>query len=109
MATLERTALSARLRRLRLRHDPPLNQQQAADLVGLSLRQYGRLERGEATASLATVARVADAFSVDPGMLLDGGLPPERDGGSGERAPSAADFARLEAKVDRLLARLETG
>jgi transcriptional regulator with XRE-family HTH domain len=104
MTSAARTDLSKRLLRLRVQHDPPLNQQQAAELVGLSLRQYGRLERGEATASLQTVARIAAAYGVAPRLLLDR----DPDPGDGVVAsPSAADFARLEAKIDRLLEQLE--
>jgi transcriptional regulator with XRE-family HTH domain len=104
MSSRARTGLATRLLRLRVQHDPPLNQQQAAALVGLSVRQYGRLERGEATASLATVRRIAAAYGVDPRLLVDG-APDGRDGAL--PPPSAADFARLEAKIDLLLEQLE--
>jgi transcriptional regulator with XRE-family HTH domain len=100
MSSRARTGLAARLLRLRVEHDPPLNQQEAAALVGLSVRQYGRLERGEATASLATVRRIAAAYGLEPRMLLDGD-------DDALAAPSAADFARLEAKIDLLLEQLQ--
>ncbi len=100
VTTPTRADLAHRLVGLREGHDPPLNQQEAAELIGLSVRQYGRLERGEADASLATIRKVAAAYGVRPHVLT--GAEPSRLQATGQ-APSLADFARLEAKVDLLL------
>jgi transcriptional regulator with XRE-family HTH domain len=97
MATLAWPELCTRLCELRAQHDPPLTQQQAADLIGVSLRQYGRLERGQANATLATIRKIAAAYGVDPSVLTGGG--PERDA-----APTSADLARVEQKLELLLA-----
>jgi transcriptional regulator with XRE-family HTH domain len=99
-----RARLSRRLIALREQHEPPLNQQEAADLIGLSLRQYGRLERGQADATLATIRKIADAYSVQPQLLT--GTDGDRLIATGQ-APSAADFARLEAKINLILDRLD--
>lgn len=100
VVTLTRTAFSSRLVALREQHEPPLNQQEAADLIGLSLRQYGRLERGEADATLATIRKIADAYGVEARLLTSAGDDRRRATG---QAPSVADLARLEAKIDILL------
>ena len=52
-----------------------LTQQQAADLVGLSLLHYGRLERGDRNISLSHLENMANAFNVSPYALLDGCFP----------------------------------
>ena len=45
-------------------------QEQVAEWVSLSVQVYARLERGEMLPSLRTLARLADAFSVEPAELL---------------------------------------
>jgi len=102
--TLTRSDLSRRLAALRQQHDPPLNQQEAAEVVGLSLRQYGRLERGEADATLATIRKIADAYDVEPHFLT--GAVSERFRPAAQ-APGLGDLARLEAKLDLLLAHFD--
>jgi transcriptional regulator with XRE-family HTH domain len=100
VVTLARTGFSSQLVMLREQHDPPLNQQEAADLIGLSLRQYGRLERAEANATLATIRKIADAYGVEPHILT--GADDDRLTAT-RQTPTVADFARLEAKLDALL------
>lgn len=96
MATLPRSGLSTCLLELRAAHDPPLTQREAAALIGVSLRQYGRLERGQADATLHTIRKIAGAYGVEPRLLTGAG--PETPG-----APTSADLARLEHKVEILL------
>jgi transcriptional regulator with XRE-family HTH domain len=96
MATLTRTGLSSRLVELRERHDPPLTQKEAADLIGVSLRQYGRLERGQADATMHTIRKIAAAYGVEPRVLTEADpIPPA--------FPTPADLARLEQKLELLL------
>jgi transcriptional regulator with XRE-family HTH domain len=92
MSSLAWPELCGRLSELRARHDPPLTQRQAADLIGLSVRQYGRLERGQANATLATIRKIAAAYGVDPQLLT--GTP---------AAPASTDLARVERKLELLL------
>jgi transcriptional regulator with XRE-family HTH domain len=92
MSSLAWPELCGRLSELRARHDPPLTQRQAADLIGLSVRQYGRLERGQANATLATIRKIAAAYEVDPQLLT--GTP---------AAPAVTDLARVERKLELLL------
>jgi transcriptional regulator with XRE-family HTH domain len=94
------TELSRRLVALREQHDPPLSQHEAARLIGLSLRQYGRLERGQANPSLTTARKIAAAYGVEPWLLTGGTEQPV----AVEQSPTLADLARLEAKIELLLA-----
>ena len=57
-----------RARELRLQQQA--TQEQVAERVSLSVQVYARLERGEMLPSLRTLARLADAFAVDPAALL---------------------------------------
>ena len=57
-----------RARELRLLKNA--TQEQVAEWVRLSTQVYARLERGEMLPSLSTLARLADAFSVEPAWLL---------------------------------------
>jgi transcriptional regulator with XRE-family HTH domain len=66
----EQTRLSERVRGLRSQRG--LTQEAAAERVGLSVIQYGRLERARANISLATLVAVAAAFRVKLGELFDG-------------------------------------
>lgn len=102
----DKSTFAQRLRRLREQHNPPLNQKGAAKLIGMSLRHYGRLERGQADASIATIREIARAYKIDPTLLTVNGN--ERLTATGQ-APTLADFARLEAKIDTLLDHFELG
>jgi transcriptional regulator with XRE-family HTH domain len=55
---------------IRLRTQRKLSQEQAAELIGLSVSQLSRLERGAVNSSLATMAACAVAFRVDLAELL---------------------------------------
>ncbi len=46
-------------------------QGQAASASGIALRHYQRLEGEEASATIDTVEKVADAFDVDPSVPLE--------------------------------------
>jgi transcriptional regulator with XRE-family HTH domain len=66
----EQQRLAARLRGMR--EERELTQEQAAERIGLSIIQYGRLERGQANVSLATLVGVAAAFRVRVAELFEG-------------------------------------
>lgn len=66
----EQRRLGDRVRGLRM--ERRLTQEQTAERVGLSVIQYGRLERGQANVSLATLVAVAMAFRVKTGELFEG-------------------------------------
>jgi transcriptional regulator with XRE-family HTH domain len=69
-----------------------INQQEFAHLAGLNVAHYGRIERGTGNPSMETLVRIAGAFGVDPGALVEGmtpdQLPPVKI------TYSAADFIR---------------
>lgn len=58
-----------------------LAQQQAADAVGISQSQYGRIERGEAEAGLETLGAIAAVLGLDLRVQTYPGGPPIRDAG----------------------------
>lgn len=58
------------LRVRRLRQERGLTQEVAAERIGLSTIQLGRLERGEANVTLATLVACAVAFRIDVRDLL---------------------------------------
>lgn len=66
----EQARLSVRVRGLR--DERGLTQEEAAERIGLSVIQYGRLERAQANISLATLVAVAAAFRVKAGELFEG-------------------------------------
>lgn len=47
------------------------SQEQLADEAGLNRSYVGEIERGASTASLLTIIKLAQAFGVAPGELLD--------------------------------------
>lgn len=55
-----------------------LTQAQVAELIGISLLHFGRLERGDRNVSLAQLARVADALHVPFDSLLAGSISSEQ-------------------------------
>ncbi|MEY4488663.1 MAG: Helix-turn-helix domain [Verrucomicrobiota bacterium] len=66
--------LASRMRELRLRHD--LTQEEAADLVGVSMRFYQTLESGrKKQVWLETVDRLAEPFGLEAWQLLGPDLP----------------------------------
>lgn len=92
-----RLDVSATLTRLRQEHDPPLTQRQAAELVGVALRNWGNWERGHAMPALSSVLEIANAFDISPQDLLQ--PQPDEDTSGATRA----DILRLESKMDLLL------
>jgi transcriptional regulator with XRE-family HTH domain len=75
-----------------------ISQQQAAEMLGISLLHYGRLERGEQRASLEQIESIATAFQVSPYTLLDGCFK--------DSAPyfPPADFTGIPSRLNNLLA-----
>ncbi|WP_051142600.1 helix-turn-helix domain-containing protein [Gryllotalpicola ginsengisoli] len=64
----------------RLRSSLGLTQEQLALLTGINPSNLGKIERGTANPSLATMTRIAVALGVDLGTLLSGVPPlPEPD------------------------------
>jgi len=59
----EQQRLGARVRKLRAVRG--WNQESAAERAGLSTKQFGAVERGEANVTLATLVACAAAFRVD--------------------------------------------
>ena len=49
-----------------------LTQEKTAELMGLSVLHFGRLERGERPASLEQIARIAQVLEVSTASLLSG-------------------------------------
>ena len=47
-----------------------LSQIDLANAAGLSMRYIGRLERGEKSPTLTTVATIAEALSIEPRLLI---------------------------------------
>lgn len=62
----ERVAQNVR----RMRTAAGLTIEVAAERAGLDARHWQKIEAAETSATLRTLARLADAFAVDPGMLL---------------------------------------
>lgn len=59
----------ARIRKLRLLHD--ISQEAMSDSLGISLRQYQRLENGQRQWTLSQIYLLSDALHVSPSELLD--------------------------------------
>jgi len=49
------------------------SQEQLAEQAGLNRSYVGEIERGEVALSLATVAKLAQAFDMAPSVLVNGG------------------------------------
>ena len=47
-----------------------LTQQELADRAGLSMRYVGSIERGDVSASVTVLGRIAEALGVEPAELL---------------------------------------
>jgi transcriptional regulator with XRE-family HTH domain len=63
-----RERLATNLRRERARRD--LTQERAAEVVGLTLQHYQRIEWCRVNVPLDTLARIAASFALDPAALL---------------------------------------
>ena len=66
MGTLE--MLGQRLRELRLQHS--LKQRELAEFLGMTLRNYQRIENGEINIPTLTLCALADYFGVTTDYLL---------------------------------------
>ena len=55
----------------RTRHDKKLTQEELADRAGLSMRYVGSIERGDVSASVTVLGRIAEALGVEPAELLN--------------------------------------
>jgi transcriptional regulator with XRE-family HTH domain len=53
-----------------LRHSKNLTQEQLAASAALSARYIGAIERGDVSASITVLGRIADALSVEPAVLI---------------------------------------
>jgi transcriptional regulator with XRE-family HTH domain len=54
----------------RKRHDQQMTQEELAERAGLSARYVGAIERGDVSASVTVLGRIAEALGVEPGELL---------------------------------------
>jgi len=66
------TALALRLRLSIARQAAGLTREELAHRAGITLRQLAKLERSGATASVATLAKVADALGLVVDLRLEG-------------------------------------
>jgi len=56
----------------RARHDLKLTQEELAERSGLSSRYIGAIERGDVSASVTVLGKIADALDISPCELLKG-------------------------------------
>ena len=72
-----------------------MSQEDIANLAGIHVTNFGRIERGEANSELHTIVRIATALNVDPAVLMAGlygtEMLPDRS-----RAYSVADFVAAQ-------------
>jgi transcriptional regulator with XRE-family HTH domain len=54
----------------RIRYAKKLTQEELADRAGLSARYLGSIERGNVSASVTVLGRLADALEIDPCELI---------------------------------------
>ncbi|TGY88792.1 XRE family transcriptional regulator [Marinicauda algicola] len=54
----------------RTRHDQKLTQEELAERSGLSARYLGAVERGDVSASVTVLGRIAEALGVEPAELV---------------------------------------
>jgi transcriptional regulator with XRE-family HTH domain len=54
----------------RKRHDQHMTQEELAERAGLSTRYVGAIERGDVSASVTVLGKIAEALGVEPGDLL---------------------------------------
>lgn len=62
--------LGTRVREQRQRF--ALSQDDVANLAGMNVSNYGKIERGLSNPTFHTIIRIASVLGVDPGMLLKG-------------------------------------
>ncbi|WCB94446.1 hypothetical protein DSM104299_03183 [Baekduia alba] len=92
-----RAGIGPLLTRLRQEHDPPLTQRQAAELVGVDIRNWGNWERENAAPALASILRISETFGISTQDFIQ---PASTD----DTTPATrAEIARLESKMDLLL------
>lgn len=69
-----------------------LSQEEIANLAGMNVSNYGKIERGIGNPNFHTLVRIASVLGVDPGSLIKGieasSLPERRE------VFTAADFVR---------------
>ena len=82
---IESDAFARTLIRLGERH--LLSQEERADKIGISARQYARWEEGQVVPRLSNVRRVAAAYNIDPTLFL---------------AELSDDSGSLEDRLDRI-------
>ncbi|MBJ7509713.1 helix-turn-helix transcriptional regulator [Brevundimonas sp.] len=70
-----RAAVAESIKRLRVSRG--FTQAQLAECIGRSLDMVSRLERGDATPSLETIALLAQALETHPSHLLGGAVMPD--------------------------------
>lgn len=103
---LQRAEFARRLIALREQHDPPLTQEQAAELIGVDPRHYHRWESGTTNPYLSSIKKIADAYGIDQAQLIVDTTDPLGLGAGGAPA-TLDDIARLETKLDLILAALD--
>ena len=54
----------------RKRHDLEMTQEELAERAGLSARYIGDIERGDVSASVTVLGKIAEALGIEPGDLL---------------------------------------
>lgn len=95
-------ALGARLRRARLRRNPPLTLKQLAG-DRLSAAMISRLERGDVLPSLDTLLYLAERLDVSIAALLDpAGVDRAAGAAAGERGRALLRLGRPEAALEQL-------
>lgn len=92
-----RPGIGALLTRLRQQHDPPLTQAQAAEAVGVDVRNWGNWEREKTAPALNSVLQISETFGVSPQDFLQ---PVQAE----DTTPATrTEIIRLEQKLDLLL------
>jgi transcriptional regulator with XRE-family HTH domain len=61
-------AMSTNLRRIRI--ESSRTQEEMADVLGISARYLGSIERGRASPSVTVLGNVAKALKIDPCLLI---------------------------------------
>jgi transcriptional regulator with XRE-family HTH domain len=91
-----------------LRTERRLTQEQMARAVGVSTRHYVRWEKGESLPYWRNIELLAEAFDVEPGVIVDAenGSIPGQDP-STRIAALTRELAALEQKVEQLTRMLE--
>lgn len=106
MADLLKDRIAMRIKDLRT--DKQLTQEEVARLVGVSTRHYVRWERGTSLPYWRNIERLAEAFDVEPGAIVDAedasvnGQDPQT-----RIAALTREVAALEQKVESLTRLLE--